>query len=418
MAGGNFGGGNGSSISPYLVEDQADLEAVNNHRDAYFRQTENIFCSGDFSRIHSFTGLYDGNRKVIANLNVNMYGTDRTGMFRTMGGTLTRMRLLDSTVNGRAHVGILAGDLVGSGKITYCYVKGSVTAHGGSTAMGALVTNVGGFAGWSDPGTHIFRCAADINVRAIVDNHNKGGFVGHHEGKVEECYSIGSVRGHHDVGGLIGDAEPGSSIINCYSRSSVYSAGEGSGGLVGDHYPASAGVVNCYSTGRIQGAEGVGGLCGSRSSYPDTGPVSSSYWDVNTSGQSSDYSAAQPRNTSQMKQQSNFSGWNFTTIWAINPSINDGYPFLRHVPILADMKSTEKINIQPPVYRSPSLIKSANPVITFETYAPAPSDPLDPNAKPWWDLSWDKDDPPDWIYPDDPDYEEDGPIFRHEVEGI
>ena len=30
-----------------------------------------------------------------------------------------------------------------------------------------------------------------------------------------------------------------------------------------------------------------------------------------------------------MKQQAIFSGWNFDTVWGIDPTINDGYPFLR-----------------------------------------------------------------------------------------
>jgi hypothetical protein len=29
-----------------------------------------------------------------------------------------------------------------------------------------------------------------------------------------------------------------------------------------------------------------------------------------------------------MKTQESFSGWNFSSIWAINPNINDGYPYL------------------------------------------------------------------------------------------
>ena len=406
MAEGNFGGGNGSSISPFLVEDQADLEAISSHSDAYFRQTQNIFCSGTFSTISFFYGFFDGNRKVIANISPS-----GRGMFNHLYGTITRARFLDASVSSTSEVGIIAGWLRAGGLITYVYARGSVNATSSS------IPNAGGLVGYTYSGSSIYRCAADVVVKG-AGGHNVGGFVGHHEGAIEECYTIGSMSGEHDVGGLVGDNEPGSSIINCYSRASIYSTGEGSGGLVGDHYPASAGVTNCYSTGRIQGVDGVGGLCGTRSSYPNTGPVSSSYWDTQTSGQSSDYSDAQARNTSQMKQQGNFSGWNFTTVWGISPSINDGYPYLRHVPILGDMQPSEQISIQPPAFRGPFTVRSANPVVTFDTFAPAPTDPLEADGKKWWDISWDKNDPPDWIYPEDEDYEEDGPLFRHEVEGI
>ena len=33
--------------------------------------------------------------------------------------------------------------------------------------------------------------------------------------------------------------------------------------------------------------------------------------------------------TTEMKDKANFTGWDFDTVWDIDPSINDGYPFLR-----------------------------------------------------------------------------------------
>ena len=77
----------------------------------------------------------------------------------------------------------------------------------------------------------------------------------------------------------------------------------------------------------------------------------------------------------------------------------------------------DNISVQAPAILKPRLIKSANPVFTLQTFAPMPKDTLDSMARPWWDISWDKNDPPDWIYPDDPEFDPNGPIFRHEVEG-
>jgi len=41
-----------------------------------------------------------------------------------------------------------------------------------------------------------------------------------------------------------------------------------------------------------------------------------------------------PLDSSEMKEVSNFGGWDFTNIWNIDPSgiINNGYPYLRNNP--------------------------------------------------------------------------------------
>jgi hypothetical protein len=35
----------------------------------------------------------------------------------------------------------------------------------------------------------------------------------------------------------------------------------------------------------------------------------------------------------QMKQQSSYEGFDFETVWAIDPNINNGYPYLRSLPV-------------------------------------------------------------------------------------
>jgi len=41
-----------------------------------------------------------------------------------------------------------------------------------------------------------------------------------------------------------------------------------------------------------------------------------------------------------MKIQGTFIGWNFITIWGINPAINDGYPYLRPFSGIATLESS------------------------------------------------------------------------------
>ncbi len=52
-------------------------------------------------------------------------------------------------------------------------------------------------------------------------------------------------------------------------------------------------------------------------------PTSGSFWEY--TWESYPYF----KTASEMKTQSTYEGWNFETIWNINSSINNGYPFLR-----------------------------------------------------------------------------------------
>lgn len=83
----------------------------------------------------------------------------------------------------------------------------------------------------------------------------------------------------------------------------------------------------CTAGGDISGTgNNVGGLVGQN----DGGAVTGSYWDMDTSGQSTS-DGGTGRTTAQMKQQATFSGWDFTTIWGIFESKT--YPLLRSLAI-------------------------------------------------------------------------------------
>jgi hypothetical protein len=86
-------------------------------------------------------------------------------------------------------------------------------------------------------------------------------------------------------------------------------------------------ITNSYSTGTviISGGLYVGGLVG----YNDAGSgatVTSSYWDINTSGQSTS-AGGTGEITSDMKEQITFSSWDFINTWNINEGVS--YPFLQ-----------------------------------------------------------------------------------------
>lgn len=146
------------------------------------------------------------------------------------------------------------------------------------------------------------------------------------QSSVSYCNTNGSIYSSNSwAGGISGYSNNASAVSNSYSRSSV----EGSGriaGLIGGSYNSN--VTNCYSSGLVRGYNAVGGLIGEITA----GTVSACFWDVLTSLQvySAGGAGVQGKTTTEMTAQSTFTnaGWDFATIWAMNPENNDGYPYL------------------------------------------------------------------------------------------
>jgi hypothetical protein len=159
---------------------------------------------------------------------------------------------------------------------------------------------------------------------------------------ISNCYSTGKVKstaGANDAsraGGLIGEYYWNGQVDNCYSTVDV-SGDYSVGGLMGG---AGDNVINCYATGDVAGAKDsyVGGIFGglSRSS-------ASSYWNKNARHQIGGNDLADGdkkgvcfgvdetygKTLSELKQQATYTGWDFNEVWAINPNVNDGLPYLR-----------------------------------------------------------------------------------------
>jgi len=237
------------------------------------------------------------------------------------------------------------GGVVGinSGNVSYCYSTGSVTDTGTCTGsanewwgVGGVVGlnvgnvsdsystssvtgnwNVGGLVGWNHYGTvsnshSTGTVTGESGVGGLVGYNSwsfvsysystssvtgnlSGGLVGFNLGYVDNSYSTGSVTGYAIVGGLVGSGT--GSVSNSYSTGTVTGT-EYVGGLVG--YNLNIAVSNSYSTGSVTGNSYVGGLVGL-----NDGTVSNSFWDTETSGQStSDGGTGKP--TAEMKDIATF----------------------------------------------------------------------------------------------------------------
>ena len=283
MAGGLFGGGNGTSGNPYLVEDADDLNAVRNNINAHYLQVKNIdltkYSSGAgwLPITANFQGTYDGGLYSIIGLKINRPTTDAVGLFSSVAGNLRNIRIIDANIVGRSYVGALVGY---SNRCYRCTSSGSVSGSG---------SYVGGLIGWQN------------NASAYID----------------ECSSTATVQGGtFSVGGLCGSV--GGGIKNSYSTGNV-SAGSEAGGLADN---VGKEVTNCYATGLVT-APSKGGLL----EIAYTAVITSSYYDTNTSG-CSDTGKGEPKTTAEMKNRATYEDWDFGSVWRISPFRFGGYPYL------------------------------------------------------------------------------------------
>ncbi|MFZ4707488.1 MAG: BspA family leucine-rich repeat surface protein [Bacteroidales bacterium] len=157
---------------------------------------------------------------------------------------------------------------------------------------------------------------ANVTGQGIV-----GVLVGYNMLPVSKCYSTGAAHAEYYTGGLVGLSY--GAIDNCYSKvatNALVTFGY-AGGLVASN---GSSISNCYSTGAVIAAYS-GGLVAD-----NTGTVESSYWDKETSGKATS-AGGNGKTTAEMKTQSTFTGWDFTTIpiWVIDGTNNAGYPYLK-----------------------------------------------------------------------------------------
>jgi len=362
-----YSGGSGTADDPYRIETAKDLNDIGNHQedlDKHFILINDVnlaeYSGTQFNRIgtdwnSAFTGVFNGNSHKIWNFTWDSNGINYyIGLFGyVIGGQIKDLGMENVDVNTVDGVGV--GGLVGVndyGTITNCYSTGSVSGY---SCVGGLVGDiyygtirtcysagsvsgkrffesyVGGLVGFN-AGGDISNCYSTSSVSGSnVGSDIVGGLVGYsdNEGTITNCYSTGSVDGNDCVGGLV--AYNNGMITNCYSIGNVSGTGGWSsvGGLVAGNYGT---IANCYSTGNVSGPHIVGGLVGYN---VFDGKVLTSFWDVNTSGQTSS-AGGTPKTTAEMKAKSTFTdaGWDFVCetinglndVWTIKEGVD--YPKL------------------------------------------------------------------------------------------
>ncbi len=328
-----FGGGSGTQMDPYLITKAAQLDSIRYFLSAHFTQTADIdlggsdsggdFYNGGFgwtpigSKASPFTGSFDGGGFTISNLYINRLGPyDHYGLFGYVDhdddpenkGILIRVKITGADILARSHVGGLAGWT--NGYVESSSVAGSVS---GSTHVGGLIGTA-----WSGSRIHNSHSAASVSGSGSV-----GGLIGSSYDQIEKSYATGSISGGSGPsGGLVGNKKSGN-MLNCFATGNIsgVSTNGGIGGLVGSNEDT---VATSYSMGLVTGSgSNVGGLVG-LSASPSV-YVLNSYWNTETSGQSSSHGGS-GLTTTQMMQESQFSGFDFSGIWKIDEG--NTFPFL------------------------------------------------------------------------------------------
>ena len=340
MANGFFGGGDGTEISPYIVQDAHDLWAVRNDLSAHYVQSNNIdlniFVEGDgWEAIGQggtpFTGLYNGNNFDIKNMwsgNITGYG----GLFGYVAGGFLHNIALSNVILAKpsGNVGALAGriDNTAENAVINCHATGIINEQ---KAFTNSIT--GGLIGRMDNGG-----IKDSSFTGIIRSrggYDTGGLVGYLNGSTQKCWAnaeidtentirvggfAGYIEGYNhaynytitniistrqQVGGFAGRTK--GQILNCWARGKV----QGTSSVGGFAGLLEGGIItNCYAATLLEGDEDVGGFVGKRGT---AGTVNSCVWDKEVSGVETDASegGAVGKTTAEMKNRQTYIdlGW-------------------------------------------------------------------------------------------------------------
>jgi len=331
----------------YFFNQTADIDAF----ETIYWRDGNGFCmigreieytTITYEVMKPFVGCYNGNNYKISNLYFNT---------ENFGGTQYRAYQYYGLFGQIFHSSI---QNVRIENITF---KGYGDKY--SSPGGVFAPLVGSITGFSE----VENCSATGNIiyspnfpklymNDSMYEGSAGGLVGRTNGNVEISNSFSEIKLHSDgndiiFGGLISSANNGAILRNSYYKGNILNGrpNRNSGGLVG-FLNAGTTIQYCYATRGDSNFLNTFGLVGGL--YNNGAAPTHIFWDSQATGTSiaiGNYPGNTLYNnygktTSQMKQAQTYTsdGWNFSNIWAIDPDINDGYPYLRSIPPLLNDK--------------------------------------------------------------------------------
>jgi hypothetical protein len=279
-----------------------------------------------------FVGTLDGKGYTIRGLRINR-STPDIGFFGvTTNATIRDLTLANVDITGvGSNSGVLVGRTFG-GVVINTHTSGTFrqVENGDNTNFGGFIARM--------HGGLVTESSSAVNVSTL--GRFVGGLAGSMTGfeggpaTIEKSFNTGNVTSAFRwVGGITGQFGGSSIIRNSYNTGNITGTSQ-VGGLVGYHWRASE-IHNSYTIGTVTGDEEIGAISGHVNEQAGVnGIVENSFFDTEKTGTTSGLgigavNGAFGRTTAQMKTQSNYTDWDFNTIWVINSDVNDGYPILQ-----------------------------------------------------------------------------------------
>ena len=296
------GAGSGTDVDPYIITTPTHLGEMRNDLTAYYRLGNDINmsiatsnASGEFYNdglgwdpLDEFTGSLDGNTQKIISLYINRTSENEVGLIsRTgTGSEISALGMVDVDITGNLQVGSLVGWNRLGGSISRCFSSGTIN---GAVSVGGLVGE-----NWDGVISESYTDVIVTSLGNSEDNDFAGGIVGILDGgSINDCFSIGSVRG---------------------TTKKV-------GGIAGANFDNGT-ITNTYALGYVSGTDETGAILGINQS----GTVTNAYFHLFGTDQTEGIGAGAVvtgttgLNNAQMVQEASFTGFNFTTIWTITES--------------------------------------------------------------------------------------------------
>jgi hypothetical protein len=320
-----------------------------------------------------YTGKFNGQGYVISNLYINRPASGYGGLFGFVSSTtsteIKNIGIENANISGKFSVGLLIGktdDTI----IENCYTTGVLTATqrraGGLIGLieesDCTVSNcyseanvtgtqeTGGFIGLCESQTCLIsNCYATGDV---IGTDEVGGFAGeiYDEAVVEKCYATGDVSGVNQVGGFAGNSDD-AYCYNCFAKGDV-SGEDYVGAMLG--YSIGATVHYSYASGKVSGHSNVGGFT---SRTIDRDEYISCFWNIDDNyslhdSPREDVEGINGITINQMRQETTYTGWDFTHTWSFTEEMNNCFPHL--------------VNLNTPVSKIPIFIEIGTNSVTFK----------------------------------------------------
>lgn len=230
MAGGNFGGGDGSVIMPFLIEDLADLNAIRNNMASlkYYKLVNDIDASLDeLDKI----GLSDSGK------GWKPLGSGSAGFYAQINFNFKKIKNLYINRPSESYIGLIGYN---NNVTVPCVVRPRLE---GVNIQGADFT--GGVIGYDASNAGIAYNNITVTGSLIQGNSNVGGFAGYLTGSkvIDGKIDVTHIQGINYIGGIVGGdavSTANGSITRCLVIADLISGVTYVGGIKGKpQYPVS-----------------------------------------------------------------------------------------------------------------------------------------------------------------------------------